>query len=955
MTRRSFETRAAKPSTNTPQRASTQFALRVEQLEARRLLAGLQVSVFVDQDGSRDFQPGAESPAPNRIVYVDLNQSGTHEPFEPTAVTDEAGQAFFADLQDGEYSLGLLTNPLTQKQTTSTFVDGQAVRLAGNSNQILADAELQHVWSVDPQGLAQNVFDPQAAFVDFGGQVHISQTAGNVAWVVTTGESPVWYQFNLESGETESLAVVGMQEGEQFLSIRREGNLETGIALIGSEQGNRLVRFKAETGFVSLAESIHESSVQAFDVGVSDAFSHGTDAFVATLTSTEDATWLSVTPSSTGLPIPFRQTDGTAESVTVSGDGRLLFVELEAGGIEVFQLTADGLENTAFLADATGPVSSDSADGRVITGNAQQANLVLVWDSNTWLPVGSSTVPIPSATLSSVTTDTFGDTALVATSDGVYTIDLAVASLPRVLVADNAARFEFGVRATGANTAPQIESFPDQDAVEDTEALLELSDQQSIRDAEGDPLWYTVQTAPAHGQLLRNSEGVFVYTPALDFNGHDSATLWVHDGQTASELVVRWDVQAVNDPPVEVITQLNALSEGAEAGHQVGSLSVADPDRDAEYTFEVDDPRFEVVDGKIYFVDGLLDFESEPTVDLRVTAIDTEMPSHSIREDLVLRIADLNEAPTGILFELNGVPENSPGAEVGTLVVDDPDAVKDYSFEVSDDRFEIVGDRLKLRDDIALDHEEAEAVTIVITANENSDDGFSTSATAEVAVADVNEPPTDISVTGLSIEADRSGAVIGSVAVNDPDGDTYQLTVNDPRFEIVDDVLRLREGEELQEDPSGLNLTISASATNGDSIASPIRVNITPRRAPHQNPDRPEDVNGDGVITAVDALIIINMLNNGEQLPDEPPSDSGGEPPYHPDVSGDDKLTPLDALLIINRLNNQNGNEAEGEAGPVELFAGFPVDQWQREHDSEIDAELEYLLQQLSEQRFRDV
>ncbi len=68
------------------------------------------------------------------------------------------------------------------------------------------------------------------------------------------------------------------------------------------------------------------------------------------------------------------------------------------------------------------------------------------------------------------------------------------------------------------------------------------------------------------------------------------------------------------------------------------------------------------------------------------------------------------------------------------------------------------------------------------------------------------------------------------------------------------------------------------------------------------NPLDPLDVNADGFLTALDALLIINLLNNQiSTLSIEDPSTSSA---LYIDTSGDDALSSLDVLLIINALNS---------------------------------------------------
>jgi hypothetical protein len=99
--------------------------------------------------------------------------------------------------------------------------------------------------------------------------------------------------------------------------------------------------------------------------------------------------------------------------------------------------------------------------------------------------------------------------------------------------------------------------------------------------------------------------------------------------------------------------------------------------------------------------------------------------------------------------------------------------------------------------------------------------------------------------------------------------------------------------------------------------------------------DVPEDVDASGDVVPLDALLIINDLNNrgARQLSD--PTEGDSPPPYY-DVSGDGWLTSLDALQVVNWLNAHMSGESEATVGistvgtltqPVNSFAAtLPVD-----------------------------
>jgi hypothetical protein len=85
-----------------------------------------------------------------------------------------------------------------------------------------------------------------------------------------------------------------------------------------------------------------------------------------------------------------------------------------------------------------------------------------------------------------------------------------------------------------------------------------------------------------------------------------------------------------------------------------------------------------------------------------------------------------------------------------------------------------------------------------------------------------------------------------------------------------------------------------------------------------RNSNGPEDVNSDGITSPVDALMLINDLNeNGSRqlrnAEGEQPTTESARPKYYPDVNADGWLTPNDVLVVFNRLNVNTQLAAEGE------------------------------------------
>lgn len=78
-----------------------------------------------------------------------------------------------------------------------------------------------------------------------------------------------------------------------------------------------------------------------------------------------------------------------------------------------------------------------------------------------------------------------------------------------------------------------------------------------------------------------------------------------------------------------------------------------------------------------------------------------------------------------------------------------------------------------------------------------------------------------------------------------------------------------------------------------------------------QNPSNRFDSDNNDAINAMDALVIINELNRGG---DPDLSKRGISTPPFVDVSGDGFLTAIDVLQVINYLNNRGGASGEGDS-----------------------------------------
>ena|GEM_PF-1846826 len=163
------------------------------------------------------------------------------------------------------------------------------------------------------------------------------------------------------------------------------------------------------------------------------------------------------------------------------------------------------------------------------------------------------------------------------------------------------------------------------------------------------------------------------------------------------------------------------------------------------------------------------------------------------------------------------------------------------------------------------------------------------------------------------------------------DGVPGTVSVLDRVQPAADPVDGIARSVEFNPAPFGRDLY----AQFGDEYALPVVGNFDPPtsatraddEAVFSNPADPLDVNNDGLVSPIDALLVINDMNRhgARSL-----SGSAGGVPYV-DVNGDRAVSPIDALLVINAMNEPSrvassaaqvvaaaGTEGEGEA-PVEM------------------------------------
>ena len=260
--------------------------------------------------------------------------------------------------------------------------------------------------------------------------------------------------------------------------------------------------------------------------------------------------------------------------------------------------------------------------------------------------------------------------------------------------------------------------------------------------------------------------------------------------QSAATVPVTEDAtpQPQNHAPTDIALSASNIAEGKD-GATVGKLTTTDPDAGDRHTYTVNDSRFEVAsDGTLKLKAGQhLDYASEPTVKLTVTA--TDAGGLSTQKTFTLSVQDdpnyptpqpqppQNHAPTDIALSASDIAEGKDGATVGKLTTTDPDAGDRHTYAVSDSRFEVASDgTLKLKAGQHLDYASEKTVNLTVTATDAG--GLSTQKTFTLSVQDDPNYPTPQPQPGnhpgnVVITGDAKVGATLTATVTDDDGTAH--------------------------------------------------------------------------------------------------------------------------------------------------------------------------------------
>lgn len=215
-----------------------------------------------------------------------------------------------------------------------------------------------------------------------------------------------------------------------------------------------------------------------------------------------------------------------------------------------------------------------------------------------------------------------------------------------------------------------------------------------------------------------------------------------------------------------------------------------------------------------------------------------------------------------------------------------------------------------------------EAQRVVVTTTDDDVAGFTLSKTIAVVseagttdtfrVVLTAQPETNVRLTVSGSDPSEASVHPAELVFSPADWDVPQAVT----ITGVDDA----ERDGAQE--SSVTVAVDAQYSDGEFAelaAQFVFVTSADNDYGWHNPDNPFDTDGDGFVTANDALLLINYINRNSGNPVLPTS-LVSPPPYY-DVNDDNLCTALDILLVINFINTHSA-AATSSSGEGERSSG---------------------------------
>jgi uncharacterized delta-60 repeat protein len=299
-------------------------------------------------------------------------------------------------------------------------------------------------------------------------------------------------------------------------------------------------------------------------------------------------------------------------------------------------------------------------------------------------------------------------------------------------------------------------------------------------------------------------------TSSFDFETKSSYTIRIRStdqGGFFTEKTFTVTVIDINESPTNISLSSITIAENLAANTPVGTLNTADPDTGNSFTYalvtgsgDTDNVSFNISANSLRATSSF-DFETKSSYTVRIRS--TDQNGLFVENAFAIQVVNANESPTEIGLSWNMLAENAGFDEtVGTFSTTDVDAGNTFTYslvtgagDANNASFRVLGSAV-----VAISNFDFETKSnYSIRVRSTDQGGLFVEKMFVITVIDVNEAPTDISLSSSAIaENAAANTPIGTLSTADPDAGnsvTYTLVAgsgdaDNAVFNIAGSILR---------------------------------------------------------------------------------------------------------------------------------------------------------------------
>ncbi len=306
------------------------------------------------------------------------------------------------------------------------------------------------------------------------------------------------------------------------------------------------------------------------------------------------------------------------------------------------------------------------------------------------------------------------------------------------------------------------------------------------------------------------------YSPDADYNGSDTFTYTLTQGDKTASADVNVTIEAVNDAPTINIASTIQVNENQTA---VTTVSVSDVDGD-DLTLTLggtDADSFNLSSENVLTFKEAPDYETKTSYSITLSLTDGTV---TVDKDVTIAIVDINDAAPVFTSDATfSAAENQ--TSIGTVTANDPEG-NSFTFSISGDELAITSEGV-LTFVTAPDYETKTTYTATVTVTDTDDNSATQEITVNVTNVNDNNP---VFTSNSTFSVAENESSIGTATATDADGDDVTFTVSGSELEITSaGVLTFVTAPDYETKTS---YTATVSASDGtNTTTQDITVNIT--------------------------------------------------------------------------------------------------------------------------------